>query len=160
MTKNSGKSTPPWPSTCQGKSNSIWYAMIGDVLFQEMIYKVNRDSLLLVFRFESLGPGHWKGQQRPKFYKNALKGMSIKQNFACIDAPKLFMKLPWSPVVNYSLKWSTVLGKITIWKSRKGQNHTDGGAILSNWKSSREGLKWIMNTFLSKNLLVCQSSSE
>ena len=29
------------------KNEYIWYAMIGDVLFEEMINKVNRDSRLL-----------------------------------------------------------------------------------------------------------------
>ena len=90
--------------------------MIGDVLFQEMIYKVNRDSLLLVFRFESLGPGHWKGQQRPKFYKNSLKGMSIKQNFCLYRCTKivyevtmkscgqLFFEMIYCTWQNYNLK--------------------------------------------------------
>ena len=54
MTNNLGKSTPRWPSTWQGKSNGILYAFIGDVPLEEMINKVNGDSLLLVFRLDRL----------------------------------------------------------------------------------------------------------
>ena len=103
------------------------------------------------------GARPWERPVKAKTLKYCSQGNKDETKFClyrCTLYPKLFIGLPWTPVVNYFLNWSTALLKITIWKSGKGQNHIEGRPFLKNWESSGEWLKWILNPFMSKNLLV------
>ena len=103
------------------------------------------------------GARPWERPVKAKTLKKCSQGNKHYTKFClygCTLYPKLFIRLIWTPVVNYFLNWSTALLKITIWKSGKGQNHTEGRPFLRNWESSGEWLKWILNPFMSKNLLV------
>ena len=50
VAKNSGKRTPCCPTTCQEESNDVSYVLIGAVSWEELGYKVKKDSFLQVFR--------------------------------------------------------------------------------------------------------------
>ena len=103
------------------------------------------------------GARPWERPAKAKTLKICSQGNKCKTKFCLYRYtlyPKLFIRLIWTPVVYYFLNWSTALLKITIWKSGKGQNHNEGRPFLRNWESSGEWLKWILNPFMSKNLLV------
>ncbi len=81
------------------------------------------------------GARPWERPVKAKTLKYCSQGNKDETKFClyrCTLYPKLFIGLPWTPVVNYFLNWSTVLSKITIWKSGKCQNHTEGRPFLMN----------------------------
>ena len=81
------------------------------------------------------GARPWERPVKAKTLKYCSQGNKDETKFClyrCTLYPKLFIGLPWTPVVNYFLNWSTVLGKITIWKSGKCQNLTEGRPFLMN----------------------------
>ena len=79
------------------------------------------------------GARPWERPVKAKTLKFCSQGNKDETKFClyrCTLYPKLFIGLPWTPVVNYFLNWSTVLDKITIWKSGKCQNLTEGRPFL------------------------------